>query len=506
MPVTILKSIRTSALLIALIVTALFAFGTDTKTAVAAGGPVLLDGGDFPDHGSKSGSGAGLTINGGWNYALAAVTNIAPAVTRAGNDGSIAVLGSVASTATSSQTGGNYHWVGVKLGKTVAYYDGTTAINQFFTDLAGGSTNPAIIVTAGTGSGNDLSGADGAALTANALAIADFVNSGGGLIGHGSGSTAFGWLTALIPGISFPGGCSRATLSLTAAGNTAFPGLTDADIRSGPCHGNFPGDFGGLGILAKDGSNRIIILGGSAVVLPGTISLLPSDAGPICDRGNHTVTATAKKSDLSPASGVAVTFTVTSGPNAGKTATITASASGVASWTYQGTGGAGTDVISATFVDADSNVQTSNDATVTWEVCNQPPDCSTAGPSVATLWPPNHKFHAVSVEGVTDPDLDLVTITIDSIRQDEPVDTFGDGNFTPDGTGVGTATADVRAERSGSKKVPGNGRVYYIAYTASDPLDATCSGVVEVGVPHDQGKQKVPVGDGPLFDSTALLP
>ncbi len=131
---------------------------------------------------------------------------------------------------------------------------------------------------------------------------------------------------------------------------------------------------------------------------------------------------------------------------------------------------------------------------------NQDPDCSGAFPSVDNLWPPNHKFHDVSVLGVTDPDGDPVTITIGSIFQDEPTDTFGDGAFTPDGMGVGTDTAMVRAERSGTKMVPGNGRVYYIGFMAEDGLGGACDGVVQVGVPHDV--KDTPIPDGPLFDST----
>ena len=52
---------------------------------------------------------------------------------------------------------------------------------------------------------------------------------------------------------------------------------------------------------------------------------------------------------------------------------------------------------------------------------NQPPDCSKAAPSIAELWPPNHKFVGINVLGVTDADGDPITITIDSIRQDEVV-------------------------------------------------------------------------------------
>jgi hypothetical protein len=129
---------------------------------------------------------------------------------------------------------------------------------------------------------------------------------------------------------------------------------------------------------------------------------------------------------------------------------------------------------------------------------NEPPDCSGAYPSVETIWSPNHKFVAVDVLGVTDPDGDPVTITIDSIYQDEPVDSTGDGSFVPDGQGVGDAMAYVRAERDGS----GNGRVYHIGFTADDGKGGTCSDTVMVGVPKSQGKKGAPVDDGKLYDST----
>lgn len=129
---------------------------------------------------------------------------------------------------------------------------------------------------------------------------------------------------------------------------------------------------------------------------------------------------------------------------------------------------------------------------------NQPPDCLSAKPSVAMLWPPNSKFAAVHVLDVTDPDGDLVSITIDSIFQDEPVDAAGSGNTSPDGQGLGTTTAAVRAERVGN----GNGRVYHISFTADDDNGGSCSGVVYVGMPHN--KKDVPVDDGPLYDSTVM--
>jgi hypothetical protein len=137
---------------------------------------------------------------------------------------------------------------------------------------------------------------------------------------------------------------------------------------------------------------------------------------------------------------------------------------------------------------------------------NQPPDCSAAAPSINIIWPPNHQFVPINVLGVTDPEGDPITIEITSIRQDEPVDTFGDGRFTPDGQGVGTSTAEIRAERAATGRVPGNGRVYHIGFTASDGMGSSCEGEILVGVPANQGRGSTPVDDGPHYDSTATSP
>lgn len=131
---------------------------------------------------------------------------------------------------------------------------------------------------------------------------------------------------------------------------------------------------------------------------------------------------------------------------------------------------------------------------------NEAPDCLQAVPSLDTIWPPNHKLVPVTVEGVTDPDSDSIVITVNSIYQDEPVNTYGDGNFVPDGQGIGTDTAEVRAERSGTRKVPGDGRFYHIEFSADDGQGGSCSGEVTIAVPH--AKNAVPVDDGPLYDST----
>ena len=133
---------------------------------------------------------------------------------------------------------------------------------------------------------------------------------------------------------------------------------------------------------------------------------------------------------------------------------------------------------------------------------NRPPVCRDAYPSIDQIWPPNHEWVPIDVLGVTDPDGDELLLTIAGIFQDEEVDTYGDGTFTPDGDGVGTATASVRAERAGTKKVPGDGRVYHIYFAADDLRGGVCEGEILVGVPHD--KKDTPVDGGPLFDSTEI--
>lgn len=134
-------------------------------------------------------------------------------------------------------------------------------------------------------------------------------------------------------------------------------------------------------------------------------------------------------------------------------------------------------------------------------LANAPPDCTEALATPSKLWPPNHSFHDIEVVGVTDPDGDAFDITIDSVFQDEFTNTANDGDTCPDAMGIGTDTASVMAERYGGEYgYEGDGRMYWINFSATDEFGASCTGTVRVGVPHDK---KEPVGDqGPLFDST----
>ncbi|MFN2386292.1 MAG: IPTL-CTERM sorting domain-containing protein [Thermoanaerobaculia bacterium] len=247
----------------------------------AFAGPVILGGDDLTDHGSRSGT-ANLL---GWLYIERAVGNILNTpgnITRAGNNGSIAVLGAAAvagcpPTCPGSDAGAAIGSVADVLGKTVNYYEGAAAINQFFADLQSGAVNPAMLWLAGTGASNNLDSTEGAALTSNATNIANFVASGGGLMAHGSGPDAYGWLATLIPGIVESSTCN-VPATLTAAGMAAFPGLTNADISAGPCHNTFSGNLGSLQVLATESGGLNFILGGGAgtVIGGGPTSPIPT--------------------------------------------------------------------------------------------------------------------------------------------------------------------------------------------------------------------------------------
>jgi hypothetical protein len=129
-------------------------------------------------------------------------------------------------------------------------------------------------------------------------------------------------------------------------------------------------------------------------------------------------------------------------------------------------------------------------------VCCRALDCSGAAPTVAALWPPNHKLVEVGVQGVVDRGGAPVAVTVTGVRQDEPVNDGGDGNTAPDAALAGS-TVQLRAERSGL----GDGRVYHLDFTATAG-GRSCQGSVQVCVPHDQGQGAACLDQGPLFDST----
>lgn len=135
------------------------------------------------------------------------------------------------------------------------------------------------------------------------------------------------------------------------------------------------------------------------------------------------------------------------------------------------------------------------------------PDCSGAALSQQVIWPPDHKMVPLTIVGL---DSSLI-VTINFIQQDEPVNALGSGNTAPDGI-IANATVEntpsiayVRAERAG----PGTGRIYFITFTALDPVTGnTCSSAMplQAYVPHDQGQGYTPIDTGQKYDSTMVPP
>ena len=252
-------------------------FNIFAATSSGVGGPVILGGDDLTDHGGLDSAG---DPERGWLYMQRSLESIIGQVTRSGHDGTIAALGTEDGV---DEAGEAVNAAASAAGLTVNHYETASAINRFFADLASGATNPAIIWTAGTGADGDLNDAGcdpstgqtcGEALTANASAIAAFVASGGGLLSHGSGSDAYGWLSALLPGLENIDNGGDDDLYRTATGLSQFPDVSDDDFNAGPWHSHFEGSLGGLTVLVRssnvqdDGGNDVaVVLGGSKAVL-----------------------------------------------------------------------------------------------------------------------------------------------------------------------------------------------------------------------------------------------
>ncbi len=113
-----------------------------------------------------------------------------------------------------------------------------------------------------------------------------------------------------------------------------------------------------------------------------------------------------------------------------------------------------------------------------------PPVCAGAYANPAKLWPANHKFVDVAIEGVTDPDGDDFEVVVTSITQDEPVSAEA-------AAVIGDGIVQLRAEQNDA----GGGRVYEIAFDANDATGEMCSGRVFVAVPHDEAEDAGDSGD-----------
>jgi serine/threonine protein kinase/uncharacterized membrane protein len=181
-------------------------------------------------------------------------------------------------------------------------------------------------------------------------------------------------------------------------------------------------------------------------------------------------------------------WTQTGGP----AVTLTGAGAAAAGFTAPAVGPGGAVLVFQVTVDDGWGGSAFDEVRITVQDAGAPPACAGARPSVSELWPPNHKMVPVRILG-----LGSAAITILGVTQDEPVSGLGDGDTGPDAVIQG-GTVLVRAERSGT----GNGRVYRIAFQATDG-SSSCTGLVRVVVPHGQGRHAPPpVDDGLVFNST----
>ena len=123
-----------------------------------------------------------------------------------------------------------------------------------------------------------------------------------------------------------------------------------------------------------------------------------------------------------------------------------------------------------------------------------PPICTSAQPTVSSLWAPDQTMVPVSLVGITDPNNDPITITYPTVTQDEPIKGLFKKDLSPDAAVSGQQIL-LRAERWDK----GDGRVYEVHFTATDTKDGSCSGTYKVRVPHS--KKDTAVDSGQVYNS-----
>ena len=315
--------------------------------------------------------------------------------------------------------------------------------------------------------------------------------------------------------VSCPAGVSA---TLTPASQTVTSGGT---VTFSETYGVGAGTLAGTYVCTVD---FLIngVSGGNAFRETITITVPPPDlavakTGPAQVTEGNTITYSLTATNLGPttATGVEITDPVPAGSTFSSAGAGCTQAAGVVtctagtlapgasqSFTISVIAGSGNSIVNTATIDGDqADPNAANDTASVTTVINHNPVCTAASSGLGDLWPPNHKLVRGQVADVTDPDGDPVALTITGITQDEPVNGAADGNTSPDATVGSNGAFQVRAERSGL----GDGRVYAIAFSASDGEGGSCSDTLLVGVPHDQGGGSTPIDSAPpMFNS--LLP
>jgi hypothetical protein len=142
----------------------------------------------------------------------------------------------------------------------------------------------------------------------------------------------------------------------------------------------------------------------------------------------------------------------------------------------------GTTTVTCSAVDTVGNTSTCS-FNVTLEA-PPPPEITSLTASPNRIWPPNHKWVAVTCNAVVKTSCDMpVTCRIVEITCNETPNSPGSGHTQSDWEITGDKTCNLRAERTGHGK---DGRVYTIHVRAEISPDLFDDATVNVVVPHDQ--------------------
>lgn len=311
------------------------ALGASALTVIAAsparasGGPVVLTGIDAEDCGPN---GHGPIQN------YAQLVNSILGNTANGGDG-ILVIGANTSGTNSPQSFWNA--IGSGTGEAITFGDAT--------DSFAGFQMIAVVGSAPETCGG-LTATQNSALISRQADVANFINSGGGLLGNTQSNFASADQYAYIGGLGTFASQSAGYSNIDPTPDGLAVGITDAlDLC---CWHNvftqFPSFLTPLAFRA--GTQQVAAIGGAQVTIG--IDLSPGSAtNPV--GSPHTVTATVSDSAGNPAAGTNVTFAVVSGPNAGTTGTCDPAScdtdsTGQVHFTYTGLSG-GQDTIEACF-------------------------------------------------------------------------------------------------------------------------------------------------------------
>ncbi len=247
------------------------AAGMAAGSGAAYAGPFILAGTDADDHGSASG---GANID-GWLFMQRSIENLAPGTT---NGNKVVVsLGGLSTALAAKQSAFSLSSL-VSQGWTFQAFNGAAAINGFFanTGTVTAANSGIIMLDSGVNVPGGLDSSEEGALTANATQLNGFLGGGGGLF---SQANSYGFLSALVPGLTAPEEFEQG-IALTAAGNAAFPGLTNADLSAGPYHNQFA-NIGSIPVLGTSTVTRnpiIIGASGGSITDPGTSTPVPEPA------------------------------------------------------------------------------------------------------------------------------------------------------------------------------------------------------------------------------------